>query len=158
MSGLSLEVSLLPQHHTITRMPRDAKAQGRRRGSLLYRLRPGTRTGGAAGRPWGTSVPCLSEGGGIFRAVLSRCWTRGPASTGGREIPVPPALRGQSSEGGPESLVSSPGAGTADPGGKAPALISASTSCAFKFDSQAAALFVFFLSLCGSGGREGYRQ
>ena len=108
--------------------------------------------------PGGTSVPCLSEGGGIFRAVLSRCWTRGPASTGGREIPVPPALRGQSSEGGPESLVSSPGAGTADPGGKAPALISASTSCAFKFDSQAAALFVFFLSLCGSGGREGYRQ
>lgn len=79
--------------------------------------------------------------------VPSRCWTRGPALPGGREIPVPPALLGQGSEGGPESLVSGPGAGTADPGGRAPALISASTSCAFKFDSQAAALFVFFLSL-----------
>lgn len=74
-------------------------AQGRGRSSLLYRLHPGARMGGAAGRLWGPSIPRLSEGRGIFWAVLSRCWTRGPASPGGCEIPVPPTLLGQSSEG-----------------------------------------------------------
>ena len=59
---------------------------------------------------------------------------------------MPPALLGQSSEGGPEPLMSCPGAGTADLGGRAAALISTLPSCALKFESQAAVFFLFFLS------------
>lgn len=65
--------------------------------------------------------------GDVRSRCLQHCWARAPR--------------------GPESLVRGPRAGTTDPGGRASALISALTSCAFKFDSQATASFVFFLSL-----------
>ena len=96
LPGRSVRPPPLSHRHA---MPRGATAQGGGCGSLLCRAHPGARAGGAAGRLWGPSVPRLSEGGGSVWAVLSRCWTRGLASPGGCEIPAPPALPGQSSEG-----------------------------------------------------------